>query len=69
LHTKYQTTALKAIFRLDLPYKVEDRIEYLSVQDVDGAWISLLSWSSTTTLTILRLSVGFAYSQPDEDST
>ena len=68
LQTKYQMTALKAVFRLELPCKVEDKIEYLKVHDVEGKHVDIDLVKVVDKFVDNTTAVGFAFSQGSEDS-
>jgi hypothetical protein len=68
LQTKYQTTALKAVFRLDLPCKVEEKIEYLKVHDVEGKHVDIDLVKVVDKYVDNTTAVGFAFSQGSEDT-
>jgi hypothetical protein len=68
LQTKYQTTALKAIFRLELPCKVEEKIEYLKVHDVEGKHVDIDLVKVVDKFVDNTTKVAFTFSQETEES-
>jgi hypothetical protein len=68
LQTKYQTTALKAVFRLELPCKVEEKIVYLKVHDVEGKHVDIDLVKVVDKYVDNTTKVAFAFSQDTEDS-
>jgi hypothetical protein len=68
LQTKYQMTALKAVFRLELPCKVEEKIEYLQVHDVEGKHVDIDLVKVVEKYVDNTTAVGFAFSQGSDDT-
>jgi hypothetical protein len=63
MQAQYQSASLKGVFRLELPFKVDEDISYLKIHDVEGKIIDIdLVKVTTNTETFMeKKSVGFAY--------
>jgi hypothetical protein len=59
---------LKAVFRLELPCKVEDKIEYLKVHDVEGKHVDIDLVKVVDKYVDNTTAVAFAFSQGSEDT-
>jgi hypothetical protein len=64
MQAQYQSSSLKGVFRLELPFKVEEEISYLKMHDVDGKIIDidLVKVTSNTETYTEKKAIGFAYS-------
>jgi hypothetical protein len=58
---------LKAVFRLELPCKVEEKIEYLKVHDVGGNIVDIDLVKVVDKYVDNTTRVAFAFSQDTED--